>query len=46
MDYIIHKLNKTSQLYNPESNHVSEKRLPNYVIQKLITNLKNDLWIT
>jgi len=27
-------------LCNPETNCVSEKRLPNYIIQKLITNLK------
>jgi len=26
-----------------ETNHAYEKRLPNYVIQKLITNLKKDL---
>jgi len=46
LDYIIRKLNKTSGFCNPESNHVSEKRLSDYIIQKVITNLKNDFWIT
>jgi len=40
MDYVIQKLKKTFGLHNPESNHASEKRLPDYIIQKLITNLK------
>ena len=36
MDYIIRNLNKTFRLCNLESNHVSEKRLPDYVIQNII----------
>jgi len=33
-------LEKTSKLCNPKINHTSEKKLPNYVIRKLIMNLK------
>jgi len=43
--YIILKLNKTFRLRNPEINHVYEKGLPDYVIRKLIINLKNDFRI-
>jgi len=45
LDYIIWKLKKTSGLCNPKSNHASEKRFLDYIIQKLITNLKNDFRI-
>ena len=55
-DYVINKLiwkqifrlynlNKISELCNPKSNYAYEKRLLNYVIQKLITNLKNNFRI-
>jgi len=40
MYYIIWKLIKTSGLCNPESNHASEKSFLDYIIQKLIINLK------
>ena len=30
---------------NPETNHVYEKMLLNYIIRKLIMNLKKYLWI-
>jgi len=40
LDFVIQKLKKTFELHNLETNSVSEKKFSNYVIRKLITNLK------
>jgi len=45
-NYIIQKLKKTSRLHNPKTNHAYEKRFLDYVIQKLITNLKKTYGFT